>query len=259
MMQRIWRLPEAQRLNTDLSALQTMYHMAAPCPQWLKREFLAWLGPEKVMELYAGTELQAMTTIDGLEWLAHPGSVGQVKLGEISCRRPDDTPCEPGEIGELWMRRGAGQPPSYRYIGAQPRVTGDGWESLGDLGYLDAQGYVYLADRRTDMIVVGGANVYPAEVEAALDEHPAVLTSCVIGIPDDDLGAAPHALIQTVAEISDAELLEHLRVRLTSYKIPRSIERVDHPLRDDAGKVRRTALRAERMGARRLGRPDSLA
>ncbi|MBV9934913.1 MAG: acid--CoA ligase, partial [Actinobacteria bacterium] len=117
----------------------------------------------------------------------------------------------------------------------------------GDLGYVDADGYVYLNDRLTDMIVVGGSNVYPAEVEAALDEHPAVRSSCVIGLPDEDLGNAPHALIDAVDEVSDDELREFLRDRIAPYKVPRTFERVTEPLRDDAGKVRRSALRAARV------------
>src|SRR6185295_7076356 len=110
------------------------------------------------------------------------------------------------------------------------------WESLGDLGWVDAEGYVYLNDRLTDMIVVGGSNVYPAEIEAALDEHPAVRSSCVIGLPDDELGAVPHALVELGADVTDGELLAHVRTRVEPIKIPRSIERVDSALRDDAGK-----------------------
>jgi bile acid-coenzyme A ligase len=117
------------------------------------------------------------------------------------------------------------------------------------MGRVDAEGYVYLSDRLTDMIVVGGSNVYPAEVEAALDEHPAVRSSCVIGLPDEDLGNAPHALVDLVADVTDDDLRVFLRERLAPYKVPRSFERVDEPLRDDAGKVRRSALRAARLSA----------
>jgi bile acid-coenzyme A ligase len=115
------------------------------------------------------------------------------------------------------------------------------------MGRLDAEGYLYLADRRTDMILVGGANVYPAEVEAALESHAGVVSAAVIGLPDDDLGNRVHAIVHTATEVSDADLLAHARTRLASYKVPRTLERSDTPLRDDAGKLRRSALRAARL------------
>ena len=145
------------------------------------------------------------------------------------------------------MRRGPDIPAPYRYVGATAKTAPDGWESLGDLGYLDEEGFVYLTDRDADMILVGGANVYPAEVEAALDEFPTVRSSCVIGLPDEDLGSVPHALVELSEATSDDALFKHLRERLAPYKIPRTIERVDEPLRDDAGKVRRSALRTARL------------
>lgn len=247
MMLRIWRLPEEERLRHDVSSLEIVYHMAAPCPQWLKRAWIDWLGPKSILELYGGTELQAMTTVTGVEWLERPGTVGKPVLGEIQARDSDGRALPPGETGELWMRRGAGQPAPYRYIGATARADADGWESLGDMGRFDDEGYLYLSDRRSDMILVGGTNVYPAEIEAALDDHPLVLSSCVIGIPHDDLGNVPHAIVELSAPVSDEALLAHLRERLAPYKVPSTIERVDGPLRDDAGKVRRSALRETRL------------
>ena len=174
MMLRIWRLPEQERLGYDLSSLRVAFHMAAPCAPWLKSEWIGWLGPEKVLELYGGTELQAMTVITGTEWLEHEGSVGKAVIGEIECRDPDGAPLPPRAVGELWMRRGGAAAIPYRYVGASAKAAGDNWESLGDIGFLDEDGYVYVTDRDTDMILVGGENVYPAEIEAALDEHPAV-------------------------------------------------------------------------------------
>ncbi len=144
------------------------------------------------------------------------------------------------------MRRGEGAPPTYLYFGGQAKEN-DGWESIGDMGWLDEEGYLYLTDRESDMILVGGANVYPAEVEAALDEHPKVTSSCVIGLPDEDLGNVPHGLVQTEGDVDDDELREHLKSRLVSYKVPRTFERVYEPLRDEAGKVRRSALREARI------------
>ncbi|MGZ7013795.1 MAG: AMP-binding enzyme, partial [Acidimicrobiales bacterium] len=154
----------------------------------------------------------------------------------------------------VWMRS-AGEQPTYRHIGAEARTMEGGWESLGDVGWLDEDGYLHLGDRMTDMILTGGSNVYPAEVESALHEHPAVRSCAVIGLPDDDLGQRVHAIVEpepthengSRPEIDVAELLAFLGARLVRYKVPRSIEIVDHPLRDDAGKVRRGALRSERV------------
>jgi bile acid-coenzyme A ligase len=247
MMNRIWRLPEAERTGPDLSSLRTLIHMAAPCPPWLKEAFLDWLGPERVLELYAGTEAQAGTVIRGDAWLTHRGSVGRPVLGEIQVLASDGTPAPTGEVGEVWMRRGPDAPPTYRYIGAEAKRRDDGWESLGDLGYLDEEGYLYLTDRESDMILVGGANVYPAEIEAALEEHPAVESAAVVGRPDEDLGNVPHAFVLATG-VEDEELYEHLRTRLAAHKLPRGITRVDEPLRDEAGKVRRSALRDRLLG-----------
>ncbi|MFN3521604.1 MAG: AMP-binding protein [Phenylobacterium sp.] len=249
MMNRIWHLPEEVRSAYDVSSLTTMWHMAAPCPPWLKENFIHWFGPETVMELYAGTEAQAVTIINGAEWLEHRGSVGRVSVGEMQAFDEDGRPLPAGEVGEIYMRRPAGAPPSYQYRGATPRTLPGGWESLGDIGWFDEDGYLYLADRRTDMILVGGSNVYPAEIEAALDEHPKVISSAVIGLPDDDLGARVHAIVQAQPGTREAELREYVSAKLVTYKQPRSYEFVDEPLRDDAGKVRRTALRDARIKA----------
>ena len=138
---------------------------------------------------------------------------------------------------------------TYRYIGAEPRATEDGWESLGDMGYMDEEGFLFLVDRRNDMIVTGGANVYPAEVEAALDAHPHVHSSAVIGLPDDDLGQRIHAIVEARPPVSEDEMRSHLTELLVRYKTPRSFEFTDQPLRDDAGKVRRSKLREERIAA----------
>ncbi len=249
MMTRIWRLPQEVRDSYDLSSLQTLWHLAAPCPAWLKEAFIHWVGPETVMELYAGTEAQAVTTISGAEWLEHRGSVGKVTMGEMMAVDDQGQPLPAREVGEIYMRRPEGAPPSYKYIGATAKTLPGGWESLGDIGWFDEDGYLYLADRRTDMILVGGSNVYPAEIEAALEEHDAVQSCAVIGIPDDDLGNKVHAIVQTKGVVDEAGLRAHLAERLVTYKQPRTYEFVDEPLRDDAGKVRRTALRDARIAA----------
>lgn len=247
MMQRIWRLPESTRLGHDVSSLQGVFHVAAPCPPWLKQAWIDWLGPSVILELYGGTEGQVATFIDGTEWLAHRGSVGRPLSGEIEIRDDGGHRSANGEVGTVWIRRQAGTQKTYTYIGAEAREGGDGWETLGDVGWMDEEGYLYLTDRDTDMILVGGSNVYPAEVEAVLTEHPAVADACVVGLPDDDLGNVPHAIVALSSPVDDDELAAYLRDRLVSYKLPRSFERVAGPLRDDAGKVRRPALRADRL------------
>jgi bile acid-coenzyme A ligase len=247
MMSRIWKLPEAVKAKYDVSTLRTVWHMAAPCPPWLKEAWINWIGPDAIMELYAGTEAQSATIITGREWLEHRGSVGQVRAGEMATFNEAGERLPLGEIGEIYLRRPEGMPPSYQYRGATARTLPGGWESLGDIGYFDADGYLYLADRRTDMILVGGGNVYPAEIEAALDEHPQVQSSAVVGLPDEDMGNALHAIVQPRGELTEAALREHLRGLLVPYKQPRSYEFVEGNIRDDAGKVRRTALRDERI------------
>ncbi|MFN3584202.1 AMP-binding protein [Phenylobacterium sp.] len=247
MMTRIWRLPEEVRTRYDVSSLHTLWHLAAPCPAWLKEAFIRWIGPQKVMELYAGTEAQAVTIITGEEWLTHRGSVGRVAMGEMKIVGEDGQDLPPGEVGEIYMRPAEGSPPTYRYLGATAKSLPGGWESLGDIGWFDAEGYLYLADRRTDMILVGGSNVYPAEIEAALEEHPAVQSCAVIGLPDEDLGNVVHAIVQPRAPVTAEELKAHLADRLVTYKQPRTYEFVQEALRDDAGKVRRSALREARL------------
>jgi bile acid-coenzyme A ligase len=249
MMHRIWRLPEQQRAAADISSLVVVLHGASPCPPWLKVVWLDWLGPQRLYELYAGTEAQAGCLISGAEWLAHPGSVGQVRAGQIRILDAGHHDVPTGGVGEIWMRPAPGGPPTYRYLGATTTVLEGGWESLGDLGRFDADGYLYLADRKLDMILVGGANVFPAEIEAAIDEYPDVLSSCVIGLPDDEYGNTVHAVVQVAGPVDIAALLVHLADRLTPAKLPRTVELVDYPLRDDAGKVRRSEVRARRLAS----------
>jgi bile acid-coenzyme A ligase len=248
MMKRIWRLPEETRLGYDLSSLRTVWHLAEPCPMWLKEAWIDWLGAERIWELYAGTEGQAVTVISGPEWLEHKGSVGRPVMGEFMIADLDGNPLPAGENGEVWLRS-TGDSPTYHYIGAEPRTLPGGWESLGDMGWFDEDGYLYLADRMQDMILSGGANIYPAEVEAAIQEHPAVRSVAVIGLPDEDRGNIVYAIVEADQGALDAdELLAFAGERLARYKLPRAIEFVDHPLRDDSGKMRRSALRAERLG-----------
>jgi bile acid-coenzyme A ligase len=247
MMKRILRLPDAVRARYDLSSLRWVWHLAEPCPVWLKQAWIDWLGPDRIIELYAGTEGQTATVITGGEWLEHRGSVGRPIRGEMIILDPDGNPLPPGEQGEVWLRSDR-ETPTYRYIGAEARTREGGWESLGDMGWVDEDGYLYLGDRMQDMVLSGGANIYPAEVEAALQEHPAVQSVAVIGLPDEDLGQRLHAIVEADASaVSDDDLRSFLADRLVRYKVPRTFEFVSEPLRDDAGKVRRVQLRDERL------------
>ncbi|MCU1594184.1 MAG: acid--CoA ligase [Frankiales bacterium] len=247
MMNRISRLPREEKAAFPPEELRVVMHMAAPCSPVLKREWIEWIGPERLWELYAATEVQAATVMTGVEWLAKPGTVGKPVVGEMKVLDEDGNEVPRGTVGELWMRRGEGLANPYKYLGAEARADADGWESVGDMGSIDEDGYVFLADRKSDMILVGGSNVYPAEIEGALLEHPQVRGAVVIGMPHPDLGQVPHGLVELDADVSDDDLRAFLAERLVSYKIPRAFERVTDPLRDDAGKVRRSALIAQRM------------
>jgi len=252
MMNRIARLPGEVRDRYDLSTLETVWHTAAPIHASLKQFWIDWLGPDRIWEIYGGTEGFGTTQISGGEWLAHRGSVGRPVHGELLIRNEDGTPLAPGEVGEIYMRRtgAGGKGLSYRYVGADSRRLPDGFESFGDYGWVDEEGYLYIADRRTDMIVSGGHNIYPAEVEAALLENPEVAEAIVIGLPDEDMGARIHAIIRldpAARPVDGRGLLEAVSDRLVRWKLPRTIEFVTEPLRDEAGKVRRSRLRQERL------------
>lgn len=253
MMLRIWRLPEPERKSRDLSSLEFVMTGGAPCPAWLMREWIEWLGPEVMHEAFGPSERIGGTFITGSEWLDHPGSVGKtIGAGQIRILDPDTgVELPPGRMGEIYMMPAGGPGSTYRYVGAEARATAEGWESVGDMGTLDADGYLYLADRRSDMILSGGRNIYPAEVEAAVEAHPAVLSCAVIGLPEEDLGQRIHAIVESYGRETEAALeaalRAHLAARLVVYKLPRSFEFVDTPLRDDAGKVRRSALRESRL------------
>ncbi|MEI6254065.1 MAG: AMP-binding protein, partial [Mycobacteriaceae bacterium] len=251
IMQRLLPVYRADPQIYDLSSVRRWWHLAAPCPPSVKEAWIDILGPDVVWELYGGTELQALTFISGTEWLTHRGSVGRVVSGEMKVLDDDGNECPPGAVGEVYMRPRPGSAPTYRYIGSTAKNRPDAlgaWDSLGDLGWFDDEGYLYLADRRVDMFTVGGRNVYPAEIENVLAEHPAVLSCLVVGVPHEDLGQVPHALVHTTdtPDHIDGEAVKaFVAERLAEYKVPRSVEFVDTPLRDDAGKARRTAVRDE--------------
>jgi len=253
IMTRISKLDRSVVERVDLSSVRTLLHMAAPCPEQTKRWWIDLLGPERVLELYGGAERIGLTLIDGNEWLARPGSVGRAAPGdEIVITGEDGEVLVPGEIGEVNFRKEAGPGTTYSYIGAETRIHGD-LDSYGDMGWLDEDGWLYIADRRTDMVVIGGVNIYPAEVEAVIDCLPGVACSAVIGLPDDDLGNRLHAIVELEdgAQMPDeAEFLASLRESLHGFKRPRSAEFTRERVRDNAGKVRRSALREARIGPR---------
>jgi bile acid-coenzyme A ligase len=248
IMQRLLPVYRADPDAYDLSSIRRFWHLASACPPAIKQAWIDLLGPEVIWELYGGTELQALTFISGEQWLTHPGSVGVVVAGEMKVLDDDGNECPPGVSGEIYMRPPPGSAPTYRYVGATAKSR-DGWDSLGDLGYFDADGFLYLNDRRVDMFTVGGRNVYPAEIESALSEHPNVLSCLVVGVPDDDMGQVPHAIVQADG-LDEAAVRAFLSERIAGYKVPRTVEFSDTPLRDDAGKARRSAVRDEVIARR---------
>jgi bile acid-coenzyme A ligase len=246
IMQRVLPVYRAAPDSYDLSSIRRFWHVGAPCPLAVKQAWIELLGPDALWELYGGTELQALTFISGEQWLAHPGSVGQVVTGEMKVLDDNGNPCPPGTVGEIYMRPNPGSAATYRYVGVKAKSR-DGWDSLGDLGYFDADGFLYLSDRRVDMFTVGGRNVYPAEIENALSAHPEVLSCLAVGVPDEDMGQVPYALVHTVtgSALDAATVQAFVADRLAGYKVPRTVEFVDTPLRDDAGKARRSLVRDE--------------
>lgn len=254
MMLRVMRLPDPQRRAYDVSSLECVMSGGAPLPEWLMEAWIDWLGADVMNEVFGPSERIAGTAISGHEWLDHRGSVGR-PLGGARIKITDERGASlpPGQMGEIWMLPASGPGSTYRYVGAEAQRDPDGWESVGDMGYLDADGYLYLGDRKSDMILSGGRNIYPAEIEAALESHPRIQSSAVIGLPDDDLGQRIHAIVEVTPTESEADALqiedvrEWLAQRLVAYKHPSSLERVAHPLRDEAGKLRRGRLREERL------------
>lgn len=254
MMARVARLPLATLQRYDVSSLKTLVHMAAPCPDWVKAFWIDHIGADAVWEIYGGTERFGSTLIGGREWLERPGSVGRPRAGiEVVILDEEGEVLAPGEVGEIFFRRQGGPDSTFRYVGADARRRGD-WASFGDLGRLDAEGYLYIADRRTDMIVCGGANLYPAEIEEAIEACPGVLGAVVVGLPDDDLGQTAHAVVQVEAalfgEITAAVILDQIAGRLSLTKRPRSFEFITDPIRDEAGKIRRSAWREAAIARR---------
>lgn len=241
MMSRVLALPDEVRRRYEVSSLNMVIHMAAPCPPWVKEAWIEWIGADKVWEVYGGTEGYGATMIGGVEWLAHRGSVGRAPAG-TTIRNDEGEALPAGEIGTIYFTPPANNPMGHT---GEPRT-------FGDVGSIDSDGFLYLADRRTDMIITGGVNLYPAEIEAAIEQWPGVKASAVIGLPDNDLGARAHAIIEVARDAGppdQASLAAFLRERLSSKKIPFTCEFTQSPLRDEAGKLKRGKLREDRLEA----------
>jgi long-chain acyl-CoA synthetase len=244
---RLLRLDPETRAAHDLSSLVAVHHGAAPCPAPTKRAMIDWLGPI-VSEYYGGTEGGFISMISAADWLERPGSVGRpLPIMTVTVVDDDGNELPAGQIGQLWFASALGT--DFEYHNA-PEKTRDAHRSpgvgtLGDVGYLDEDGFLYLSDRKIDMIISGGVNIYPAEIEAVLTRDPAVECAAVFGVPDDEFGEAVHAVIEAPA--APADLVDRLtalcRSSLAGYKCPRTFAVVDELPRSEAGKVLKRQLR----------------
>ncbi len=250
MLKRIADLPGIDQ--RDLSSIEWILQGAAPMPPSLVERWIELIGAERILMAYGMTEALGITALRADEWLAHRGSVGLPQRGtEVSILGPDGAALPPGEVGDIYMR--APQYGGSTYLGAGAlEVTADGLATVGDMGHLDEDGYLYLADRRVDMIISGGANVFPAEVEAALSDHPAVADVVVIGLTDPEWGQRVHAIVEIKHDASTpgaGQIVAFAKSRLAPYKVPKTVEFVDVIPRSAATKVNRGALVAERCSA----------
>ena len=243
---RLLKLPAEVRARYDLSSLRYVIHAAAPCPPEVKRAALDWLGPI-VHEYYSGSEGAGFCAIGPDEWLAHPGSVGKSLLGTAHIVGADGVELPTGEEGEVWFE----SPNRFEYHGeaAKSAAAYDerGWTTLGDMGRLDEDGYLYLTDRVSNMIISGGVNIYPREVEDALTLHPAVADVAVIGVPHPDMGEAVRAVVQPAGDVDDVaataeELIAFCRARIAHFKCPTSVVFLDALPRLPSGKLAKRLL-----------------
>jgi bile acid-coenzyme A ligase len=253
MLGRMLRVPRIEK--RDLSTLQCVMQGGASVPPWVVEGWAELVGPTAFWMSYGSTEAIGFAVIRADDWLEHRGSVGRGRNTEIRILGSKGEHLPPGEIGDIYMRLVGPAAKPFEYQGAAPPPrTDDGFTSVGDVGWLDEDGYLFIADRRVDMIVTGGANVFPAEVEAALSEHEGVADVVVIGLPDPAWGHRVHAIVaatQPAASspeppLTDAELIAYAKERLAAYKVPKTIEFVDRMPRSDAGKLNRNTLVKER-------------
>jgi long-chain acyl-CoA synthetase len=248
MFSRMLKLPETVRRRYDLSSLETAVHAAAPCPAQVKEQMIAWWGPV-ILEYYGMTEGLGFTACDSAEWLAHRGTVGKVLLGELHVLDENMKPCPAGTAGTLWFKTAT----PFEYFNdpvktAQARSIDGTMSTVGDVGYVDEEGYLYLTDRATFMIISGGVNVYPQECENLLITHPKVADAAVFGVPNEDLGEEVKAAIQLMPGTEPgpditAELLAFCAEHLARQKCPRSIDFEYELPRLPTGKLYKRLLR----------------
>jgi bile acid-coenzyme A ligase len=250
MLQRIADLPGVD--DRDLSSIEWILQGAAPMPPSLVHRWADLIGAKRIVMAYGMTEAIGVTALTGDEWMAHEGSVGRGLRGtevRILDEAGDDLP--PGEVGSIFMRSPAYGGSDYLGDAPQPQETDDGFRTVGDVGHLDDDGYLYVADRRVDMIVTGGANVFPAQVEHALIDHPKIADVVVVGLRDDAWGRRVHAIIEP-ADPADPpgadEVIAYAKARLAAYKVPKTVELVDAMPRSAATKVNRGRLVEARGG-----------
>jgi long-chain acyl-CoA synthetase len=257
MFVRMLKLPAAVRDRHDVSSLQVAVHAAAPCPVEIKRQMIEWWGPI-LFEYYSATEAMGSTMITSEEWLAHPGSVGRPFLTTVHILDEGGRECAVGEPGVVWFEPSARMMRfEYHKDPDKTAATRDerGWATVGDIGYLDDDGYLYLTDRRDFMIVSGGVNIYPQEAENLLVTHPKVMDAAVFGIPDPEMGERVHAVVQPVSA-GDAgpelerELLAFCRDHLAHYKCPKAIDFDDELPRQPTGKLYKRLLRDRYWGTK---------
>jgi long-chain acyl-CoA synthetase len=254
MFVRMLKLPEAVRAKYDISSMKMAVHAAAPCPVAVKQQMMAWWGPV-VYEYYAGTEGNGFCHVGPEDWLAHPGTVGKCVLGELKICNEEGDEVPAGTEGTVFFAGG----PEFSYHNA-PEKTAEsrnkhGWTTLGDVGYVDADGYLFLTDRKAFMIISGGVNIYPQEVENLLVTHPRVADAAVFGVPNEEFGEEVKAAIQPVdmAEAGPAlaeELLAFCRQHLSAVKCPRSIDFHAELPRHPTGKLYKRLLRDAYWGGK---------
>jgi long-chain acyl-CoA synthetase len=255
MFSRMLKLPEETRRRYDLSSLEVAIHAAAPCPIQVKHQMIDWWGPI-ILEYYGATEGLGFTACDSAEWLAHPGTVGKVALGELHILDEEMNPAPAGEPGTIWFKTAT--PFEYFHDAEKTREarSPDGaMSTVGDVGYLDADGYLHLTDRRTFMIISGGVNIYPQECENLLITHPKVADAAVFGLPNEDLGEEVKAVVQPMPGIVagpefGAELIGYCRERLAHMKCPRTVDFADELPRLPTGKLYKRLLRDAYWGNR---------
>jgi len=250
MFVRMIKLPEEERARHDVSSLQAAIHAAAPCPIPVKEKMIEWWGPV-LHEYYAGTEGNGFTAITSEEWLAHKGSVGRSLTAAVHILDDDGNELPPGESGGVYFESGESGP-AFEYHN-DPQKTADatskqGYTTLGDIGYLDEEGYLFLTDRKADMIISGGVNIYPREAENVLVTHPAVADVAVFGVPNEDFGEEVKAVVQPVDPAAAgpelaAELIEYCQSKLSKIKCPRSVDFEAELPRHPTGKLYKRLLK----------------